>query len=165
MWIWRFYLPHQYTKVEQWLSGMASQGWRLVEHRRFRFRFEQHEPKTRGYLYMFGGSRENDIMSVVRELEAGCHALEIPCGRFTLSTLLMLPDPEVLTEVPALMHERRTEHLKCFLLWAFAWLVIPSPIQAALAQMDSPLRWLGHGLLALPAMVYLYAAWKEAWRQ
>lgn len=161
MWIRKFYLPHQYPKVEQWLADMASQGWRLAEHRRFRFRFEQHEPKKRGFLYMLGGSRENDILNIVRELKSGCHALDIPRGRFTTSTLLMLPDPDMLAEVPEMMHERRREHLKYFLPWAFAWLVILSPLHAVLAQVDSPLRWLGHGLLVLPALLYLYAAWKE----
>ncbi len=165
MWIWRFFLPHQYPKVEQWLSDMASQGWRLAEHRRFRFRFEQHEPRKRRFLYMLGSSRENDIQNVVGALKTYCHALEVPSGRLTASTLLMLPEPEKLEEFPEWVQKRCREHLKHFLSWAFAWLVILLPLHAALGSVDSLLRWLGHGLLLLPVLTYLYAACLEVWRK
>lgn len=123
MWKWRIYLPHQYPQVEAWLADMASDGWRLVEHRRFRFRFERCEPRTRRFRFMFGLSR-GDIHAVSRDMKSRCHAMEIPHGRFTSSVLLVLPAPEKAPDEPTLLAERRREHGKHFLMTGVMWLVI-----------------------------------------
>ena len=165
MWIRRFYLPHQYPKTEQWLADMASNGLRLIEHRCFRFDFEQCEPRVRGFLFMYGSSRENNILSTVRMLKSNIHAQEIPGRRFMALTLMMLPDPDKLADVPELMRERRREHVKYFLQWAAGWFVILSPLQVAICAMDSPLRWLVHALFTIPALMYFYAACMEVLRR